>query len=157
MAGARSMGAVEGHRRHRPVNEEEEVKSDGWRLAEGNRVASLRATLPDSAGQKSSKIPSADSGQFPCFSPAKSRWVPALRYGHGFYRLDSAAKGYFGLPSAILTPFEIAQLVVLTRSSSRYDPWCRQKENVERAADLVTVLVSDRATRIKPAPAHACS
>lgn len=77
-------------------------------------------------------------------------------YGHGFYGLDAASEAYFGLPPSSLTPFETAQLVVLTKSASRYDPWCRKESNEKRAADLVAPLASDRATRIRPAPANAC-
>ena len=78
-------------------------------------------------------------------------------YGHEFYGFDSAAKGYFGLHSSTLTPFEIAQLVVLAKNASRYDPWCRQSANMERATGLVAPFTSDHTTRIRSAPVHACS
>ncbi|MBX9694342.1 MAG: hypothetical protein K2Z81_18295, partial [Cyanobacteria bacterium] len=72
--GARSTGAVGGNRGRRPIEiEEEEVESDGWRLAECQCSSSLRAALPDSAGWKPSEIPSGDSGQFPLSFPAESR------------------------------------------------------------------------------------
>jgi len=87
---------------------------------------------------------------------ALSTVLARAHYGRGFYGLDAAAEGYFGLPSAALTPFETAQLVVLTKSASRLDPWCQKEPNVEQAARLLAQITPDRATRIRSAPADAC-
>ena len=77
-------------------------------------------------------------------------------YGHGFYGLDAAAQGYFGVTATSLSAFETAQLVVLTRSASRFDPWCKTESNQKRAAELAGQSGSLQVTRLQRAPEGAC-
>jgi Transglycosylase len=78
-------------------------------------------------------------------------------YGHDLYGLDAAARAYFGLPASSLTPFETAQLVALTRSSSRYDPWCATTASRTRATEISGREVSESPSRLRSPPEGACS
>jgi len=78
-------------------------------------------------------------------------------YGHGLYGLDAAARAYFGLPASSLTPFETAQLVALTRSSSRYDPWCAATASRTRATEIAGLEAAASPSRLRSPPEGACS
>ena len=78
-------------------------------------------------------------------------------YGHDLYGLEAAARAYFGLPASSLTPFETAQLVALTRSSSRYDPWCATAASRTRATEISGFEASQSPSRLRSPPEGACS
>jgi Transglycosylase len=77
-------------------------------------------------------------------------------YGHNFYGFEAAARGYFGLSADSLTAFETAQLVALTRSASRFDPWCKVTASRTRASELVGPDAAQSPTRLRDPPADAC-
>jgi Transglycosylase len=77
-------------------------------------------------------------------------------YGHGFYGLDAASQGYFGVPATSLSTLETAQLVVLRRSATRFDPWCKNESNQKGAAQLAGQSGSLQVTRLQRAPEGAC-
>jgi hypothetical protein len=78
-------------------------------------------------------------------------------YGHDLFRFDAAAQAYFGLPASALTRFETAQLVALTMSSSRYDPWCANAASRTHASELAGSEASHSPPRLRPTPEGACS
>ena len=79
-------------------------------------------------------------------------------FGHGFYGLSHAARGYFGLSAQELSVAEAAVVAGLLRSPTRYDPWCRPERSRAFAESLVTKIEPGTilASRLLPAPAGAC-
>jgi hypothetical protein len=81
-------------------------------------------------------------------------------FGHRFYGLEAAAQGYFGLPSAQLSLEQMAHLVIVPRSPSRFDPWCNPERNQAAARQAMSRLPQarpDAPIHLMAAPAGACS
>ncbi|MEM7412178.1 MAG: transglycosylase domain-containing protein [Myxococcota bacterium] len=93
-------------------------------------------------------------------------WSPAERvaevahrgyFGHDFVGVESAARGYFGRPAEMLSPEEVAALVLLTRSP--ISPWCRREtfdKLASRSPGFARWSSSQMLRKLLPAPEGAC-
>jgi len=66
------------------------------------------------------------------------RYLNEIYFGHGYYGVKTAAKGYFNKELRDLNLKEIAMLVSLPRAPSYYDPTKRYEENLRRANSVIT-------------------
>ena len=95
-------------------------------------------------------------------------WTPRERvaeiarrayFGHGFFGVESAARGYFGRPNAQLSEEEVAALAFLTRWPSATNPWCYRATFVEHVREIESLahLEPERMLEnLLPAPPGAC-
>ncbi|MGH7336112.1 MAG: transglycosylase domain-containing protein [Myxococcota bacterium] len=87
---------------------------------------------------------------------ALARIALESHFGHGFFGIDAASRGYLGTPADALTPSQAAALVAITRGGNGYSPWCHP----DRLAKRITALQQDPARALEgllpPAP-DACS
>ena len=51
------------------------------------------------------------------------RYLNTVYFGHGFWGVEAASRGYFGKPASELSAAEGAALVAITRNPSIYDPY----------------------------------
>ncbi|BCD68625.1 transglycosylase domain-containing protein [Nitratiruptor sp. YY09-18] len=65
------------------------------------------------------------------------RYFNQIYFGHRYYGIKSAAKGYFHKPLSKLTLKEIAMLVGLPRAPSYYDPTRNYQEALKRADRVI--------------------
>ncbi len=78
------------------------------------------------------------------------RYFNQVYFGHGYYGIKTAARGYFHKPLARLSLKEIAILVGLPRAPSYYDPTKNYSEALKRADRVLTRMhelgwIDDRA------------
>jgi len=66
------------------------------------------------------------------------RYLNEIYFGHGYYGVKTAAKGYFNKELRDLNLKEVAMLVSLPRAPSYYDPTKRYDENLRRANSVIT-------------------
>ncbi|MCF6735903.1 biosynthetic peptidoglycan transglycosylase [Blastococcus sp. KM273129] len=77
-------------------------------------------------------------------------YLDAVYFGHGFYGVQAAAEGYFGLPPAELGWAQATVLVGLVQAPSAYDPLAhpelaaaRQAHVLDRLVDVGTLTRAD--------------
>ncbi|WP_040338382.1 biosynthetic peptidoglycan transglycosylase [Candidatus Blastococcus massiliensis] len=77
-------------------------------------------------------------------------YLDAAYFGHGFYGVEAAARGYFGLSPADLDWAQASVLVGLVQAPSAYDPLVHPERAAARQAHVLNRLVEvghlDRAT-----------
>ena len=61
-------------------------------------------------------------------------------FGQGFYGVQEAAHGYYGVPAEALTVSQAASLVAITWAPSSLSPWCHPDRNAERVKELLASL-----------------
>ena len=84
--------------------------------------------------------------------------LESANYGHGFTTFAGASRGYFGADPEQLSPYQTAQLVALTWSSTA-DPWCRPARSAEKSSQLLARHwreMSPGSRTVLPMPEGAC-
>lgn len=78
-------------------------------------------------------------------------------YGHGFTGIYNASKGYYGVTPQELSRFDMAQLIVIEKAPSKYDPWCNPERNMVRVNNLLeSDLELKESSKLLAKPEGAC-
>lgn len=87
-------------------------------------------------------------------------YLSDVYFGHGFYGLPAAARGYFGVAPADLTWAQASLLAGLVQAPSAYDPYAHLRLAKERQAEVLGRLVAThdlttaQAARVARQPLH---
>ena len=91
-------------------------------------------------------------------SDALSAILNSAYFGHGFVGLYEASKGYYGVAPQELSELDMAQIIVLAKAPSKYDPWCSYDRNILRVKRLLgSHIESMESTGLLAKPVDACS
>ena len=70
-------------------------------------------------------------------------------WGHGFYGINKASQGYFGVESKDLSKEEAVVLAKMMKAPSQYDPWCEPEKTKRMSIEWMKRSEKDGVTGLK--------